>query len=135
MRRLYRHLGLALLFLALAACSSPRAEFWRPISEPNILMPLERGQVKLNYDLSQCKCGIYPANTVQSDQVAFEPGKQRLLETGVTITSYDDGPCIQRPSLVVAECMRSRGWEITKCSGRMPLAGGGAYCASAEAEE
>jgi len=130
-----RRLSLVLLALALVACAGPKAEFWRPISEPNILLPLERGQVKLTFDLSQCKCGIFPSNVPQSDQVAFEPDKQRLIETGVTITSEDEGSCIQRPSLVVAECMRSRGWEITKCSGRMPLGGGGAFCAGAEIED
>lgn len=126
-------IGLVFVF-TLAACNmvstfSNTAEFWRPISEPNILMPLERAQTKLDFDLSQCKCGIFPANVLQPDQVAFKSDYQRITETGVTLTEVDDGGCMQRPSLVVGECMRSRGWEITNCSGRMPLAGGGALCA------
>jgi hypothetical protein len=124
-----RRLLFGLLALSLVACTSRVAEFWRPISEPNILLPLERAQVKLNYDISQCNCGIFPTNVAQSDQIAFDPDKQRLTETGVTVTYDDDHGCVQRPSLVVAECMRARGWEVTKCTGRMPLAGGGAICA------
>jgi hypothetical protein len=126
-------LTLGLLFVALAACSSggTMAEFWRPISEPNLLMPLDRAQAKLDFDLSQCNCGIFPKNAPHSDLVAFQPDQQRLAQTSITITADRDGDCMQRPSLVVAECMRSRGWEITKCTGRMPLAGGGAVCAGA----
>ncbi len=116
--------------VTLAACGPTHiAEFWRPISEPNLQMPLEKGQVKLDFDLSQCRCGIFPSNVTQSEQIEFQADKQRLAQTAVTVTSEDHGDCIQRPSLVVAECMRTRGWEITKCSGRMPLAGGGALCA------
>ena len=101
-------------------------------------MPLEKAQVKLNFDLSQCRCGIYPTN-VPTDQLAeFQPDKQRLVETSVTRTAAKDGDvgsCMQRPSLVVAECMRGRGWEVTNCSGRMPVAGGGAMCAATAADE
>ncbi len=68
---------------------------------------------------------------MQGDLVAFEPDKERYAETSVTRTAKEkDGECIQRPSLVVSECMRARGWEVTKCSGRMPLASGGALCAA-----
>lgn len=119
---------------ALAACTSSVAEFWRPISEPNTLLPLEKAQMKLDFDLSQCNCGIYPANAVQPDLIKFQPDKQRYAETSVTRTMKGgSGECMQRPSLVVGECMRARGWEVTTCSGRMPLAGGGALCAGAVA--
>lgn len=118
------------LALILAACGQS-AEFWRPISEPNLLMSQSDAQRKLDFDLSQCKCGIFPSNVTPMEQVRFQPDKQRLVETGVTVTQNDDGDCIQRPSLVVAECMRARGWEVTKCSGRMPVPGGGSLCAVA----
>lgn len=129
-----RHTTLGLLALvavvgSLTACTSRVAEFWRPISEQNILLPVDKGQIKLDFDLSQCKCGIFPANVSPSDQINFQTDKQRLAETSVTVTSERGGSCQQRPSLVVAECMRARGWEVTNCSGRMPLAGGGALCA------
>jgi hypothetical protein len=133
-----RRLFLGFLALSLCACTDRVAEFWRPISEPNILLPLERAQVKLTFDLSQCQCGIFPTNTPQSDLIAFDPDKQRLTETGITITNKpgeDEHSCVQRPSLVVAECMRARGWEVTKCTGRMPIAGGGAICAGVPVDE
>lgn len=119
--------------LALAACASSTAEFWRPISEPNTLLPIEKAQMKLDFDLSQCHCGIYPTNALQPDLVNFQPDKQRYVETSITRTINGSSECMQRPSLVVAECMRARGWEVTTCSGRMPLAGGGALCAGAVA--
>jgi hypothetical protein len=106
------------------------AQFWRPISEPNILMPTDRLQTKLSFDLNQCHCGSYPANATHTDIVEFQPDRQRLAETGVTITPDQQGQCIQQPSLVVTECMRMRGWEPTNCSGRMPLPGGGSLCAA-----
>ena len=122
----------ALAALALVACEAPPnlAQFWRPISEPNIGLPLDKAQKKLDFDLSQCRCGIYPANVPQPDISTFEPDKERLAETGVTVTPDDEGNCMQRPSLVVSECMRARGWEVTNCSGRMPIPGGGSLCAS-----
>jgi hypothetical protein len=128
-----RRIFIGLFVLALAACSWGSAEFWRPISEPNLLMSLDKAQAKLEFDLGQCKCGIYPATVSPTDQVLFQPDKQRLVETGVTVTSEDESDCVQRPSLVVGECMRARGWEVTKCAGRMPLAGGGALCAGVSA--
>lgn len=130
-----RRLALGLLAFALAACAGQAAEFWRPISEPNLLMPLKKAQSKLEFDLSQCNCGIFPLNVPPSDQTHFQPDKQRLVQTGVTVTKENSDSCIQRPSLVVAECMRARGWEITKCTGRMPIAGGGALCAAAMVDE
>lgn len=122
--------NLLLVLLVLAACGGPTAEFWRPISEPNILMPLGKAQKKLDFDLSQCNCGIYPANMSHTNIVEFQPDKQRLAETGMTIAQDENADCRQQPSLVVSECMRARGWEVTNCSGRMPLAGGGSLCAA-----
>jgi hypothetical protein len=121
-----------LAVLALAGCGGPTeiAEFWRPISMPNIEMPLGQAQKKLDFDLSQCRCGIYPTNVTQSDLIKFQPDKERLAETSLTIKPNDRGECVRQPSLVVSECMRARGWEVTNCSGRMPLAGGGALCAA-----
>jgi len=127
MNRLFTGL---LLAVSLAACAGPVVEFWRPISEPNSMMTLQKAQSKLNFDLSQCTCGIYPTNVPQPDLVAFQPDQQRMAETSITRTAKPGDKCMQQPSLVVSECMRARGWEVTKCSGRMPLAGGGALCAA-----
>ncbi|HUY68761.1 MAG TPA: hypothetical protein VMV79_05620 [Alphaproteobacteria bacterium] len=126
-----RRLLPCLAVLGLVACGGPNhiAQFWRPISAPNIEMSLDEAQKKLDFDLSQCQCGIYPTNVTQSDLAKFQPDKERLAETSETITPNDKGQCMRKPSLVVAECMRARGWEVTNCSGRMPLAGGGALCA------
>ncbi len=124
---------LCLIILAVAGCASHDAtiaQFWRPISEPNLLMSQEKAQGKLDFDLSQCKCGIYPENMSHSDIVEFQPDKQRLAETGFVTTPDKNGQCVTQPSLVVSECMRGRGWEVTNCSGRMPLPGGGALCSS-----
>ncbi|MDR3451097.1 MAG: hypothetical protein P4M15_15365 [Alphaproteobacteria bacterium] len=128
-----RSMSALLLCVSLAACQSapaPVSQFWRPISEPNLLMSGDALQQKLGFDLGQCHCGSYPANATHDDMVAYQPDKQRLAETGVTVTPNSDGQCLQLPSLVVSECMRQRGWEPTSCSGRTPLAGGGALCAS-----
>ncbi|MFY9287638.1 MAG: hypothetical protein WAO98_03955 [Alphaproteobacteria bacterium] len=120
-----------LAVLALVACSQDNTvQFWRPISEPNLLMPLEKVQRKLEFDLSQCKCSIYPDNIAHSEVVEFSDDKQRLMETSAAVKAESRGKCIQQPSLVVGECMRGRGWEPTNCSGRMPLPGAGALCAS-----
>jgi hypothetical protein len=129
MRRLI--LGLFAV-LTLSACASQVAEFWRPISEPNTIMPLNQAQMKLNFDLSQCSCGIFRPTFLNLNWSLFQPDQQRFAETSITRTildDEDDGTCMQRPSLVVAECMRTRGWEVTNCSGRMPMAGGGARSA------
>jgi hypothetical protein len=115
--------------LALAACESDHiAQFWRPISEPNIEMPLAKLQKKLEFDLSQCHCGIYPANVTHDESIQFQKDRQQLVATGATVAPNDSGQCLQQPSLVVTECMRQRGWEPTNCSGRMPLPGGGSLC-------
>jgi len=120
-----------LILCVLTACgggSDHVAEFWRPISEPNLQMSLEKAQSKLDFDLSQCHCGIYPTNISHSDMISFEADKQRLAETSETILPDENGTCMQQPSMVVSECMRERGWEVTNCSGRMPLPGGGSLC-------
>jgi hypothetical protein len=120
-----------LVALVLIGCTQDSTvQFWRPISEPNLLMPMDELQRKLDFDTSQCKCGIYPANMTHSEISQFQPDKQRLAETGVVVTPDDQGNCIAQPSLVVSECMRGRGWEATNCSGRMPLPGGGSLCAT-----
>jgi hypothetical protein len=140
-RELYMRLRLSsrlsllacLAAFALAACGPERiAQFWRPISEPNIEMPLDKVQRKLEFDLSQCHCGIYPTNTSHSESIEFQPDKQQMVATGSTVAPNDSGQCISQPSLIVSECMRQRGWEPTSCSGRMPLPGGGALCTSYE---
>jgi hypothetical protein len=127
---------LALAFLTVGCSSSP--QFWRPISEPNVLLPSNKLQVKLGFDLSQCKCGIYPANISHDDNVAFQADRQRLMQTALTEDSdaalededkEENNSCKEKPSLVVTECMRSRGWEPTHCAGRMSLPNGGALCA------
>jgi hypothetical protein len=134
MRRRIAAVSLAcLLVSALAACQTTDgrvAQFWRPISEPNLLLSSDKSQQKLDFDLSQCHCGIYPTNASHDDIVNFQPDKQRLAETGMTVMPNEDGQCVQHPSLVVTECMRERGWEPTNCSGRMPLPGGGSLCAA-----
>ena len=118
----------------LAACETfapaPVVQFWRPISEPNLLLQSDVLQRKLNFDLGQCQCGIYPANASHDDVVQFQADKQRLAATGVTVIPDEDGQCTQKPSLVVTECMRYRGWEPTNCSGRLPTANGGSTCAA-----
>ncbi len=120
------------VLIALSGCGTDStqriAQFWRPISEPNVEMPLGKGQKKLEFDLSQCHCGIYPSNVTQDQLVEFQKDRQQLAATGVTITPSPSGECMQQPSLVVTECMRQRGWEPTNCTGRMPLTGGGSLC-------
>jgi hypothetical protein len=65
----------------------------------------------------------------------FQKDQQRLAETGVTVSPDDDGKCMQKPSMVVLDCMRRRGWEPTSCSGRMPLPDGGSLCAKYDPEQ
>ena len=133
-------LSLACAVLA-AACStsstsstyapSPGAvQFWRPISEPNVLLQSEALQQKLDFDLSQCHCGIFPVNAAHDDTVKYQADKQRLAQTSMTVTPDEEGKCQQKPALVVTECMRHRGWEPTNCSGRMPLPNGGSLCST-----
>lgn len=130
-----------LLLAAIAACSTVTksehiSEFWRPISEPNLLLSLDQAQKKLDFDISQCHCGIFPTNMTQADAVNFQPDEQQMAATSVTVTpDKDSGECMQQPSLVVSECMRARGWEVTNCSGRMPLPGGGSLCTAYSTED
>ena len=131
---MFRRLAvLSLICATLGACDTMdgarTVQFWRPISEPNILMPMDQLQTKLDFDLGQCHCGTYPANATHNDMVQFQPDQQRMVQTGMTVAADTNGQCSQIPSLVVSECMRQRGWEPTNCSGRMPTAGGGALCA------
>lgn len=122
-------LSVCVAVVALVACAPDQvAQFWRPISEPNIEMPLDKLNRKLVFDLNQCHCGIYPSNVSHDESAEFQKDKQQLVATGVTDTGTANGTCIQQPSLVVTECMRQRGWETTNCSGRMPLPNGGSLC-------
>jgi hypothetical protein len=127
---------LSLICGLLAACQSSSSDedkvsqFWRPISEPNIIMEPVTLQQKLDFDLGQCHCGIYPANATRDEMIALQTDKQRLAETSVTVMPDENGKCLQTPSLVVSECMRQRGWEATNCSGRVPVPGGGSLCAT-----
>ena len=124
-----RFASLFAVVLLLSACDTPNiAQFWRPISEPNVGMNLEDAQVKLEYDLSQCNCGIFPKTVPQSVAEAIDRDRQRLNQTA-NVTDEVEGQCVRKPSMIVGECMRTRGWEITNCSGRMPVAGGAAVCA------
>ncbi|MGB9154274.1 MAG: hypothetical protein WCD70_14435 [Alphaproteobacteria bacterium] len=128
MRRSLVILSLTCAFLG-ACASTTLTQFWRPISEPNLLMEPVALQQKLGFDLGQCRCGIYPTNATHSDMVNMQADKQRLAATGVTVMPDEvTGDCQQKPSLVVTECMRQRGWEPTNCSGRTPLPEGGSMC-------
>lgn len=139
MRNRFVALSLASALLA-AACSSDSSsvgnldlenvQFWRPISVPNVLLQSDVLQRKVAFDLSQCKCGVYPVNATRDDLVTFRPDEQRLAQTDATIVPDAEGQCHHNPSLVVSECMRHRGWEPTTCSGRLSLPNGGALCAS-----
>ena len=125
-----RKLLVCLCLIALAACGRTAvAEFWRPINEPNLQMSPEKAQMKLEFDLSQCRCSVYPSDVLQPNLTVFQPDQQRLLETSGPTSQDDHGNCVQRPSAVVAECMRARGWEVTKCTGRMRVGNNVAICA------
>src|ERR1700722_12668179 len=95
------------LFLVACESGGPEhiAQFWRPISEPNLLMPLDKAQKKLDFDISQCHCGIFPANVTHAEAVEFQPDEQQMAATSVTVTPDENGQCMQQPSLVVSECM------------------------------
>lgn len=139
-----KHIALSLLLLSLAACSwfdsepsypnyKTEAEaggaqtviglgsgYWRPISAPNVLMNANESQGKLEFDLSQCKCGNFPKNIPTPIMMKYQPDQQRMVETGRNGSCAIDGA-------VLAECMRSRGWEPTLCAGRLPTQTG-SYC-------
>lgn len=135
----YRFSALSLLsaFLLVSCASEPVApsldlasvRFWRPISEPNVLLKSDTLQKKLDFDLSQCKCSIFPKNATRDEGLMFRADEQRLAQTDVTATPDAEGNCHQNPNLVVAECMRHRGWEPTSCAGRLTLPSGGSLCA------
>jgi hypothetical protein len=133
---MHRLLPLIAAVALMVACQSSGSgpekpvHFWRPISEPNLLLAQDKLQGKLGFDLGQCHCGIYPANATRDDVIDFQKDHQRLAQTGVTVAPDEDGQCLQKPSLVVTECMRQRGWEPTNCSGRVSTPGGGSLCAS-----
>ena len=121
------------------ACESDNAltlddstvQFWRPISEPNILLPLDKLQQKLEFDLSQCKCSVFPTTVPRDNAIQFQKDKQRLVQTSSTLKMDTKvQSCTHSTPLIVAECMRYRGWEPTTCSGRVPAAGGGSLCSS-----
>lgn len=117
-----------IVLLGLSACANDHvAQFWRPISQPNILLPLDKAQEKLEYDLLQCTCGNLPKHIPMPTLTQYEPDQQRLLETQ-SVVQEEKESCVRKPSLAMGECMRTRGWEVTQCSGRMPVAGNGAVC-------
>lgn len=96
--------------------------YWRPISAPNVLMPVSEAQAKLEFDLSQCVCGIMPRNIPTNAMMQFNPDQARLWETA------RGGHCASPGQQVLTECMRARGWEPTLCAGRLPTGAGAAYC-------
>lgn len=100
--------------------------YWRPISAPNVLMAVNEAQAKLEFDLSQCVCGIMPRNIPTSAMMQFNPDQARIWETART------GHCASPNQQVLTECMRARGWEPTLCAGRLPTGAGGSYCAEAQ---
>lgn len=94
--------------------------YWKPISAPNVLMNANEAQGKLEFDLQQCKCGNFPKNIPTPIMMKYQPDQQRMVET----SRY--GSCGVNGA-VLAECMRSRGWEPTLCAGRLPT-DTGSYC-------
>lgn len=99
--------------------------YWRPISAPNVLLPLDEAQAKLEYDLSQCVCGIMPRNIPTPVMMQYNPDQVRMAETS------RGGSCEHPGAYVLTECMRARGWEPTLCAGRLPTGTGSAYCGAA----
>lgn len=97
--------------------------FWRPISNPNVYLTDSQSVEKLNYDLSQCKCGSWPINAPHQEIGIIARDKARLFETSATRFDTADGGCSTSPDAVLIECMRMRGWEPTACSGRIKSAG------------
>jgi hypothetical protein len=131
-KSLFVLLAAAFLMLGLlAACADdePRdlypviLQYWRPIANPNVMMDSSLAQRKLGYDLAQCRCSSYPTNVPHHEMALVAPDQGRLAETSAT---HVDGPggCVISPNAVVVECMRTRGWEPTACSGRLNSAGG-----------
>ena len=112
--------------LWLTGCASDNAKpwpgfgsgYWRPIGYPNILMPADEGQAKLEFDFSQCRCGIFPKNVPTPVMSQWQPDQQRMMETSVQPQPGQTCPPIGQTAFT--ECMRGRGWEPTLCAGRMP---------------
>jgi hypothetical protein len=99
------------------------ANYWRPISAPNLMMPALEAQGKLEFDLSQCQCANFPKNIATPVMMQYQPDQQRMVQTS------RGGSCGTATAGVLSECMRARGWEPTICSGRLPPEDGGpAYC-------
>lgn len=96
--------------------------YWRPISAPNVLLPVDEAQAKLEFDLSQCVCGIIPKNIPTPLMMQYQPDQPRMAETA------RGGACEHPNQYVLTECMRARGWEPTLCAGRLPTGTGGSYC-------
>lgn len=133
-----RHFSALVLLLIVVACSGtgareePRKQepsglavgsgYWRPISAPNVLLPVDEAQAKLEFDLSQCVCGIIPRNIPTPLMAQYQPDQERLAETS------RGGACEHPNQYVLTECMRARGWEPTLCAGRLPTGSGGSYC-------
>lgn len=92
--------------------------YWRPISAPNVLMPVDEAQAKLTFDFSQCRCGIFPKNIPTPVMAQWQSDQQRLAETSVQSVGGESCPAVGQT--VFAECMRGRGWEPTMCAGRLP---------------
>lgn len=129
-RSLLSLLAVVAFALTLTACeSSPTTypvvlNFWRPISNPTLLMQPQLAQSKLDYDLAQCKCSNYPINVPHQQLPLIAPDLGRLAETSAIKVDGPYDSCVTSPGAVLMECMRARGWEPTSCSGRMQTAGG-----------
>lgn len=92
--------------------------YWRPISNPNVYLTDSQASEKLNYDLSQCRCGSYPINVPHQEIGIIARDRARMYETSATRMDTPSG-CATSPDAVLIECMRMRGWEPTACSGRI----------------
>jgi hypothetical protein len=135
MRRPVLTVLFALAFAAgLAACGSddeaPKVQlyptvldYWRPISDPNVFMAQPNAQIKLNYDLAQCRCSNFPQDYPHYAAAQVAPDLGRLAETSADRVDSATG-CKTTPQGVLLECMRARGWEPTECSGRLATPGG-----------
>lgn len=101
-----------------SALYGPGSGYWKPISAPNVLMPVDEGQAKLEFDFSQCRCGIFPRNVPTPVMSRWQPDQQRLAETSLASVKGENCPAVGQTAF--SECMRSRGWEPTLCAGRLP---------------
>ncbi len=118
----------AILLLTLTACAGNDkpttasiilgSGYWRPISAPNVLMQVDEGQAKLEFDHSQCRCGSFPKNVPTPVMARWQSDQQRLIETSIQAVPGESCPPVGQS--VFVECMRARGWEPTLCAGRLP---------------